>query len=813
MSNNISPSLPLAGMTVVEISDGKTGMCGRYLADLGADVILVEPPGGAASRRAQPMLGESSLYFATHNANKRSVVLDFDADADRATLERLLDRTDIFIDSTAPGVLQAVGLGADHLRARNPSLVVLSISEFGLTGPYRDYLATNSVHMALGGVLCRSGLPGMEPVLPPGSLGYEGAAVQAAWCALLGYWQRLQTGLGDHLDFSIFEATAQVVDPGLGMAGSAAAGKSARDVALRGRPPRNPLYAIFACADGYVRICVLSARQWEGMSAWLGTAHEFTDPSYGNLSTRTAVIDRINLRIGELFRDQPARLLVAEGQRRGVPIAAVAAPADVLSDEHFLARGAFMPFELTPALKGMVPSGFVEINGERVGIRTGAPAPGAHNADVLRELAAAGQQATPGVGVASGGKAATRRPLEGIRVLDFGIIVAGAELGRVLADQGAEVIKVENRAFPDGSRQAAGGAPMSVSFAQGNRNKQSLGVNLKSEKGREQFKRLVAQSDVVLSNFKPGTLDALGLGYDVLKLVNPRIVMADSSALGRSGPQSRSLGYGPLVRASSGLTRLWCYPDIENSFSDGVTIYPDHFASRVAAVAVLALLIAREHSGVGASVSVSQAETFLTANSEHFLRESLQPGSFRAQGNVSEFSAPDGVFPCKGDDEWCAVSVRNDDDWVRLATAIGRTDLLADQSLATVEGRLARREQLGRCVGEWTGQQAPHDVTRILQAAGVPAGHMQRLGECEDDPHLQERQFFRTFVQTGLAAPLLTENGPVKALRIPDPEIRPAPFQGQHTRAIAARLLGLSSAEIDALIASGDLEEMLPAKA
>lgn len=798
MSIPNEPALPLAGLRVVELSDGKAEMCGRLLADLGADVVLVEPPAGARSRRMAPMVEGASLYFSTHNANKRGVAIDLAEPAGRERFRALLSSADIFIETTTPGTLDALGLGAAGLRATHPELVVLSITDFGQDGPYASYAATNSVLMAMGGVLCRSGLPGLVPLLPPGSLAIETAAVQAAWVALLAYWQRLHTGVGDHLDFSLHEATAQILDPALGITGSASAGQSARELAVVGRPPINPLYPIFPCADGYVRICVLSPRQWEGMSEWLGPDHPFTDPSYSALGKRGPAAGKINLLIAELFKSQPAAELVAQGQKRGVPIAAVAAPGEVLKDEHFAARGSFVDWPVAPGIQGRVPAGYLEINGRRAGLRTPAPTIGQHDADFPPSAA------TP----APAGEGKTgRRPLEGLRVLDMGVIVAGAEAGRVFADQGAEVIKIETKAFPDGGRQSRTGDPMTHATAAGHRNKESLGINLRSDRGRELFKQLAAKSDVILSNFKPGTLDSLGLGYDVLKKINRGIVMGDSSALGNTGPQSRTLGYGPLVRASSGLTRLWCYPDVDNSFSDGVTIFPDHFAARVMGVGVLSTLIARRRTGEGGTVSVSQAETFLTANSEHFLRESLQPGTFVPRGNVSENTAPDGVFPCAGEDQWAVVSVRDDADWGRLLGAIGREDLRADGTLATAAGRLERRAEVDAALSDWTRRHTPHEVTRILQAAGVPAGFMRRLHEYEDDPHLQARGFFRTLVQPGLPAPILMENGPVKALNLPDPDLRPAPFLAQHTREVAARLLGLSPEQIEESIAAGDLEE------
>lgn len=801
-----SQRLPLDAVRVVEISDGKTDMCARLLADLGAEVILVEPPGGSPSRCRPPFAGSESLYFATHNANKRSIVLDMAIADDREKFHRLLVDADIFVDGTAPDFLAAQGLAQAQLCARHPHLVLLSMTDFGHTGPYRNHVATNAVHLAMGGVLCRSGLPGKEPLLPPGALANEVAAVQAAWCALLGHWQRIQTGRGDHLDFSIYEATAQVLDPAFGVTGSASAGKLAHEGEVRDRPAGNPAYKIFPCADGYVRTCILSPRQWQSMSEWLGPDHEFTDPAYGNLARRKEVIERVNALIGEFFRSQPKKYLVSEGQKRGVPIAALAAPSEVLTDPHFTERGAFTDLEVTPGICGRVPSGYLEIHGRRVGIRQRAPLLGEHTDAVL---ARADVRNPADIDQSRTCQTDPCRPLAGIRVLDLGVIVAGAEVGRLFADQGAEVIKIENRAYPDGARQSWTGAadPMTPSFALGHRGKLGVGINLRSERGRDIFKQLVAKSDVVLSNFKPGTLESLGLGYEVLKQVNPRIVMADSSAFGHTGPMSRSMGYGPLVRACAGLTRLWCYPEIEASFSDGVTIYPDHFAARVVAIGALALLIAREQTGMGGGANVSQAETFLTANSEHFLRESLFPGSFVARGNHSEFTAPEGVFPCAGDDEWCVISTRDDDDWKRLAAAVGRAEWQQDPELAHVQGRLARAGEIAHGIAAWTRQHSPREVTKILQGVGVPAGYMQRLQEYEEDPQLQARKFFRVLHHPALPLPLLTENVPVHANCIPEPDLRPAPFRGQHTRAVMARILGYSKEAIEDLIASGELEE------
>ncbi|HEY6481847.1 MAG TPA: CoA transferase, partial [Streptosporangiaceae bacterium] len=264
-----------------------------------------------------------------------------------------------------------------------------------------------------------------------------------------------------------------------------------------------------------------------------------------------------------------------------------------------------------------------------------------------------------------------------MRVLDLGVIVVGAELGRLLADLGAEVIKVENRAFPDGSRQALAGEVIGAGFAAGHRNKSSLGLNLRDPRGKDLFRALAARSDIVLSNFKPGTLESLGLGYADLAAVNPGIIMADSSAFGPTGPWSSRMGYGPLVRASSGLTDLWRYPGDEGSYSDAATIFPDHVGARVSAVAVLAKLIERRRTARGGTVSVAQAETILGELSTEIALESVAPGAVTAGGSAVPADAPRGAYPCAGDDEWVVITVRGDADFAALAGVLGPPELAA----------------------------------------------------------------------------------------------------------------------------------------
>jgi crotonobetainyl-CoA:carnitine CoA-transferase CaiB-like acyl-CoA transferase len=767
---------------VIDMADGRGEMCGRLLSDLGADVIRVEPPGGAASRAYAPLHDGVSLTFATHNAGKRGIVIDQTSAGGRERLLRLLDDADIWIQTGAP-------LDTNVVRARNPGLVVLSITDFGLTGPYRDWVATDWTLLAMGGVLSRSGLPGREPLMPPGDMALQVTAMQATWAALVAYWNRLECGRGDHIDFSLYEATAQAIDPAMGTVGTAQAAGYAE---TRDRPAPGP-YPIFRCRDGHVRVVLLAPRQWHAMRAWLGEPEDLQDPELETIRGRALASDRLHEAFEQHFRERDKHELTLEGQARGVPIAPVLTPADVLAAEHFRARGAIARTELARGIMADAPTGFAEIDGCRVRSGRRAPELGEHDGELFAEPA----RGPDAIGVDAG---RPRRPLEGLRVLDFGVIVLGAEAARLFCDQGAEVIKIESRAFPDGARVSP------VHFAIGHRGSRGLGVNLRTSEGVDVIKRLVARSDVVLANFKPGTLDKLGLGAPVLREINPGIVVVNSSAVGATGPWSTWMGYGPLVRCVSGLTSLWRYPEDDGGFSDSTTIHPDHYAARVTAITALAALIGRRRSGRGAEIATSQAEAILMQIGGLLVEESLQPGAVGATGNAGRHAAPWGVYPCAGDDEWCVVTVRDDDDWRRLRSALGDPDWAKGEDLATSTGRLARRAELDEQLTAWTRERAPREVTATLQAAGVPAGFMQRAAAYEDDPQLRARDFLRTFEQPGLG-PMAIEHAPFRSELIPAPANAPAPEPGEHTREICTGLLGMDPDDVDRLVASGVLEE------
>jgi crotonobetainyl-CoA:carnitine CoA-transferase CaiB-like acyl-CoA transferase len=474
-----------------------------------------------------------------------------------------------------------------------------------------------------------------------------------------------------------------------------------------------------------------------------------------------------------------------------VPTAAVLTLEEALTTEQIRARGFLREVELAPGLTAPVPAGVLEIDGARACVDAPPDA-------VLERV-------TGHSVLAARPRVHERLPLDGVRVLDLGVIVVGGDTGRLFGDLGADVIKIENSAFLDGSRASQGLTGMTPGFAAGHRNKRSIGINLRDSEGQRLILELVRCADIVLTNFKPGVIDSLGLDYGSLKEVNPGIVVVDSSAFGPTGPWAKRLGYGPLVRAAAGCTDMWVYPGEPGTFSDAITVYPDHVCARIGAMGALALLIRRERTARGGSVSVAQSEVMLS----HF-RTRIAADQLVARGHTPaahpEHDAPWDLFPCAGDDEWVTVTVRGDADWAALCEVIERGDLSSDPLLSDAVGRDAQRARINSAVKEWTLRHSPFDVMHKLQAAGVPAGAMLRAIDMPEWDYYRQRRMFRQEQHPYGSEPYVLENVQIHAENVAEPPVAPAPLLAEQTYQIADELLGLDSTEVDDLVRRGVLE-------
>ena len=282
----------LDSLRVLDLGGAESDLVSRLFADLGADVLKIEPPAGSPARHALPNVAGASIPFALHNANKRSAVLDPDSSADRDRLIELAGTADIVVDGGNRAA--AFGTSCAALAERFGHLVALSVTDFGTAGPYASWHATDPVLYAMSTALSRTGPTSGTPVLPPLGVASATAAVQAAWAALAAYYHRLRCSTGEYIDFSRFEAVLQSLDPPFGSEGQAAVGLKRSGELWRGRPRNQQIYPIFPCTDGYVRICLLSPRQWRGMRAWLGEPERFADPKFDTIAARYAASRELN---------------------------------------------------------------------------------------------------------------------------------------------------------------------------------------------------------------------------------------------------------------------------------------------------------------------------------------------------------------------------------------------------------------------------------------------------------------------------------------------------------------------------------------
>jgi benzylsuccinate CoA-transferase BbsF subunit len=396
-----------------------------------------------------------------------------------------------------------------------------------------------------------------------------------------------------------------------------------------------------------------------------------------------------------------------------------------------------------------------------------------------------------------------QRPLEGIRVADLTMMWAGPYATKLLAEMGAEVVKVESPRAWDNIRtllpQPGVAEPWNSAFYfnEYNRDKKSLILDLADERGHDAFLRLVTHCDVVIENYRADVLDKLGLGYDVLRGVRSDIILVSMAAFGKSGADQDLVGFGPVIEMMSGLCSLTGYADEDEPFKTGLS-YGDPVGGTYAAASVALALIRRQRTGKGAYIDLAQREGAAALAGEAFVAASLRGETPHHTGNRSERWAPQGAYRCAGDDQWIVVSVVTDEEWRACCAVLGRDDL-AGLDLAE---RQARHDELDRVISDWARDRDPQDAMEELQAAGVPAGRILDTGDIHEDPQLLRRHFWvhlphpqmHRYKQAGIAWRLVECNPSL---------LRHAPFFGEHTREILATLVGLSDSEIDALYAAG----------
>lgn len=421
-------------------------------------------------------------------------------------------------------------------------------------------------------------------------------------------------------------------------------------------------------------------------------------------------------------------------------------------------------------------------------------------------------------------------PLAGLRALDVSVVWAGPFTSQILADLGAEVIKVENvhgwqphtrtsqarprkedvgpesgfvHGFPD--HDPAGKAwerdPWYLPML---RNKKSVTVNLLTEQGQEYFHRLVAKSDILFENNVPATMERLGITYDVLSRYRPDLIMLRAPAFGLDGPYKNRRGFGVHIEAFIGHTMLRGYPDMDPS-SNTMIFAGDYQTAAVGVFAILAALHHRDLTGKGQLIELAQAE-----NSTQMFPQAIMDYVLngRVQGTIGNHDvqgyAPNGVYPCAGDDRWIAITVHDDEEWRALVSVMGRPGLVTDERFATAAAREGHQEELDRLLSEWTVGEDSMALMARLQAAGVPAGAVMDPRDALDSPQLKERGFWERLHHTFTG----TWEWPGPPFRLPlsgRPPSLPPPGLGEHNEYVYKQIIGLSDAEYDTLVASGEI--------
>jgi crotonobetainyl-CoA:carnitine CoA-transferase CaiB-like acyl-CoA transferase len=739
-------------------------------------------------RRVAPFSpnGES-LGFLWRNANKSSVVIDCTTEQGAEKLLQLLGEADVWVESGS----NLGEIKPDFVIEKFPGLVITSITPFGYFGPYAGLLANDDVLEAMSGMMFKAGIAPKSPLLPPTALATDVASISAAVATVLAFYQKSRTGEGQHIDLAIMTAAGATTDWSYSNASVLRAADHPYNEVRQGG---GFMYPIFECLDGWVRMVILSPRQWESLWDWMGRPEAFGDMEFwSQVGNRIMNADVLNPAYSEFFADKKMLDICIEGQNRGIVLTPLLKTSEVLQEPHLGARGTFTETAVANGEKALIASGFFELDGVRHGFTQRAPDLDEHTGFAFEGSRLLDDEA----------RGQAEYPLSGVRVLDFGIGGVGVETSRLLGEYGADVIKVETRTYPDFIRLVAL-SETSPSFVSSSRSKRSFGCNVKTEEGLAIVHELVAKSDVLVENSATGVMESLGLGFEDLKEINPNIVMISSQLVGSRGPNSHWTGYGPTTQTYGGLLHLWDYDDDDAPATNG-TIFPDHAAGRLCALAGIASLIGRDASGNATHTEIAQVEVVVNMIAEKLLQESLIPGSTGPQGNRHEQRFPRGPFQCQGEEQWVVISIDTDQQWMSLVNAMGAPEWALREAFNTVEGRLENKDLIESHLAAWTSDQNRDDVFRLLQEADVPCGPMIIGMEMLEDPHLEARGWTLEIDQPGVGYMKL--EGPAwVSERMGGPITFPAPDLAGETREIAAEVLEMPDEAVTDLINRGILE-------
>lgn len=774
---------PLDELRVVEISDRIAGSyCGKLLVDAGAQVRKIEPPQGDWLRRYSATCspvpdGGTSPFFGYLNAGKRSLTVAADSERFRAELAA----ADVVVLTGGRARAAALGIDPQRLLVEFPGSIVVTISDFGWTGPYADRAASEFTLQAWAGSPGFRGDPAGPPIAIGGDLGEYMGGVYAAFGALAVRRRVERGGPGEHLDLSLLEAmTAMQSSEWL------------HSQLLRVPPIRRTLEvpSIEPAKDGYVGITMVTGQQWLDFCAMVECPQLEEIEQLRFQIGRWAYRDLIREKIGPWLAERTVEEIVELGQLFRLPIAALGNGSTIRDLEYVKQRNVF----------ARNPAGFHQPRPpwlmsacEPAPLRA-APAPG--EADDEPAWEASASEPDP---------ARRGLPLEGVRIVDLTAFWAGPAATHLLAAFGADVVKVESIQRPDGIRYS-GGMRTDVDdwweygwvFHAMNTNKRSVTLDLGSDEGRRLFKKLAAGADVVIENFSPRVMDQFGLTADVLLEVNPKLVVARMPAFGLDGPWRDRVGFAPTMEQIAGLAWVTGLPEAPPVTPRGAC---DPLAGVHAAFAVLAALSFAERTGSGQQVELPMLETVLNATAIQAIESEVFGVTLGRRGNRGHGLSIQNLYRCAGEDDWIAVTVRDDRQWRALVEVMGRPDW-CDAGLATGAGRRERADDVDRRLRDWFAGQPLDATVERLAGAGVPAAPAVSPSLVTENPQLRERGFFETLHHPSTGAglypcpPFAKLAGQDRWLR------RPPPRLGEHNGEVLRDRCGLTDEEL-AKLASG----------
>ncbi len=720
----------LTGLRVVELAESVAGeYCGRLLADFGAEVIKVERPGcGSRTRAMAPVLAagpEGSGLFAYLNTNKRSVVLD------AGDVDRLVGSADAVIEDRAAGFSE-----------RHPKVVFCSVTPFGRGAPreFDNAESINVFHASGWGYHTPSHAdPAKPPLQGPGRFlaDYE-AGLDAALCVAAALFGRLHTGCGESIDVSQQAVLVSRADCILGrlVTGEVPAGGGRGDYDQAGPA------SFFECADGFVYLYMTSRAHWVGLKELMGHPEwleEFDDDwlEFSVTAKKVADFQRgFAAWVVDLTKDAAAD----RAQRLGVPLVPVNGAADLHHSPQYRHRGFFRRVHHPVLGTADHPTVPYALGASPAEITSAAPALGEHTDAVLARLGvprAAPAVASPQLKLA---KEARGGPLAGVRVVELTKVWAGPYAGKLLALLGAEVIKVETAASPEEMR-AYGGTDINHApyFLSINPEIRSVDLDIKSARGMARLRELIARSDIVINNLRPGAMERQGLGYEQLAEMKPDIISVSIKMWGNDGPLGHQTGYAPCFAALAGIASLVGYP---GGPPLGTSMrYGDSTVGAAAAYAALVALLHRELHGEGQFVDVSAVETLSTMIGDSLLEQGLTGKRLEPAGNRHPDMCPHGCYPCSNGD-WVALAVAGDAEWRRLCGALDAADLLGDPRYATMEARQRHADALDAALSECIRDRDAEELAHRLRAVGVAATKSATAPDVIADQRLWDRGLF-----------------------------------------------------------------------